>query len=267
MSRRLRVLLVDDEPLAREGLRLRLAREPDLEIVGECEDVAGALTAVETLAPDVVFLDIHLQGDDGFHLLERLPPDALPAVIFVTAYAEHALRAFRVRALDYLVKPFDDETLHASVQTAREHVQQVVDGSAARQMHRLLADIGGSELAGEADRSAEGRLTRVVVKRDGRIYFVETSAIDWLEAAGDYVRVHAGGTCHLLRTTMRELEARLDPRRFVRIHRTTIVALPSIRELQPFFRGSYVVVMRDGVRLSLSRRYRPILATALGTSL
>jgi two-component system, LytTR family, response regulator len=241
MSLSLRVVLVDDEPLAREGLRLRLGAHPDLIVVAECATGAEATAAIAALDPDVVFLDISLPDADGFTVLARTERAALPAIIFVTAYGEHALRAFRARALDYLVKPYDDDQLADSVQRARDYVTRARESTAP--------------------------LTRLAIRTTRRITFVEAQDIAWLEAAGDYVRVHATTGVHLVSYPLRVLESRLDPTRFVRIHRTAIVAIPSIRELQPYLRGAYVVVLRDGTKLTLSRRYRTHVATALGTPL
>jgi two-component system LytT family response regulator len=262
MSPPLRVVIVDDEPLAREGLRLRLATQPDLVVVEECATGTEALTAMATLDADVVFLDINMPDLDGFTVLARSERGTLPAIIFVTAYGEHALRAFRARALDYLVKPYDEDQLADSVQRARDYVIRVRESAAARHLHRLMSDTGEAPA-----QSSAPPLTRLAIKTMRRITFVEAHDIAWLEAAGDYVRVHATTGVYLASYSLRVLESRLDPGRFVRIHRTAIVAIPSIRELQPYSRGAYVVVLRDGTQLTLSRRHRAHVATALGTPL
>jgi len=251
VGRALRVAIVDDEPLAREGLRLRLQRRPDVEIVAECGDAEEAVRVLERTECDVIFLDVRMPELDGFGVLARLERGPLPAVILVTAHAEHALRAFRVGALDYLVKPYDDETLRESVERARAHVAMVRESK------------GRTPDAGEPPAEGEPPLARLTVKRDGRVLFVDTARIDWVESVGDHVRVHAGGESHLVRSTMQSLERRLDPARFVRVHRTAIVAMPSIRELRPYSRGEYVVVLGDGTRLPLSRRYRAAVVGAL----
>jgi two-component system LytT family response regulator len=248
MGRPLRVAIVDDEPLAREGLRLRLARMGDVEVVAECGEAVEAVRAIEGAGCEALFLDVRMPELDGFGVLERLERGPLPAVILVTAHAEHALRAFRVGALDYLVKPFDDETLRESVERARAHVALVRERAAA-------PSIGDTE--------APKPLERLTVKTDGRVVFVDTARIDWVESVGDHVRVHAGAESHLLRATMQAMERQLDPARFVRIHRTAIVAMPAIRELRPYSRGEYVVVLSDGTRLPLSRRYRSAVVEAV----
>jgi two-component system, LytTR family, response regulator len=246
----LRVAIVDDEPLAREGLRLRLARMPDVRIVAECGEAGEAVRVLQATECDALFLDVQMPELDGFGVLARIERGPLPAVILVTAHAEHALRAFRVGALDYLVKPYDDETLRESVERARAHVARVRES-------------GGAPGVPELPAGAAAPLARLTVKREGRVLFVETARIDWVESVGDHVRVHAGGESHLIRSTMQALARRLDPARFVRVHRTAIVAMPSIRELQPYSRGEYVVVLGDGTRLPLSRRYRAKVVGAL----
>jgi two-component system LytT family response regulator len=255
----LRVVIVDDEPLAREGLRLRLAAQSDVVVVAECASGADAIAVLPTLRPDVVFLDVRMPDVDGFTMLSRTERHALPAIIFVTAYAEHALRAFRAQALDYLLKPYDDEQLADSVRRARAYVTRVRESAAARAMRY----VAGNATDAAPDRS----LTRLAIKTAHRVTLVDTQDVAWIEAAGDYVRVHATTGVHTARISLRELESRLDPSRFVRIHRTTIVAIPRIRELQPYFRGTYVVVLQDGTQLTMSRRYRDRVAAVLGTSL
>jgi two-component system LytT family response regulator len=261
----MRVMIVDDEPLAREGLRLRLGREPDVEIVAECATAAAALLAAEELGPDVMFVDVQMPELDGFSMLESIERGPLPAVIFVTAYAEHALRAFRVRALDYLVKPFDDETFGHTVKRARDYVSQVRAGESAERLRSALRSLG-ADGAAPLTAAPVSHLRRLTVRTQERISFIEVDDVIWFEAARDYVKVHANGRAPLVRMTMTDLAAALDPARFARIHRTTIVALGAIAELQPYFRGEYVVVLRDGTKLRLSRRYRASLAAALGAS-
>ena len=209
----LRVMIVDDEPLARAGLRQLLAELPGVEVAGECGGGAEAVTAIERERPDVVLLDIAMPEVDGFDVLEALDPADRPAVVFVTAYAEHAVRAFEVNAVDYVLKPADPERLRAALGRARE---------------RLAPDGGGREaLAARIDelvatlRSREGYASRLLVRHQDRLVPLPVEAIDWSEAADNYVRLHAGGQRHLLRETMKHLEQRLDPARFARIHRST----------------------------------------------
>jgi two-component system LytT family response regulator len=233
----LRVAIVDDEPLAREGLRIRLAAAHDLEVVAECGDATEAVAMIGRTKPDVCFLDVQMPELDGFALAERLERGLLPAVIFVTAYEQHALRAFRVGAIDYLVKPFDDETLHQSVERARAYVESL------RRAPPAVCD-------------GAAPITRLMVRHEGRVLLVDAASIDWLESQRDHVRVHSCGREYLVRSTLQALEARLDPARFVRVHRTAIVAIAAVRALQPYSRGEYLVVLADGKRLPLSRRYR-----------
>ena len=242
----LRALIVDDEPLARERIRSLLARESDVEVVGECGDGAGAVAAIERLGPDLVFLDVQMPEVDGFEVLEAIPRAKLPAVIFVTAYDRYALKAFEVHALDYLLKPFDRERFQRALDRARAEVSRDASGGpVARRLLELLGSL-------EAQRKHAARL---VVRESGRVFFLRVDEIDYIEAAGNYARVHVGKQSHLLRETMKTLEHRLDPARFVRIHRSTIANVDRIRQLQSIFRGDCVVVLADGTRLASGRGY------------
>jgi two-component system LytT family response regulator len=243
----LRVLVVDDEPLARRGILARLRRAPDVEVVGECASGREAVEAIRAHAPDVVFLDVQMPGTDGFGVVEAVGPERVPEVVFVTAYDQHALRAFDARALDYLLKPIDDERFARALERARQRVEERRHGELGRRVAGAL----GTDAAPPV-RPAE----RFLVPRAGRVQVVHADEVDWIGAAGDYVTLHAGGATHLLRETMAGMEARLDPARFVRIHRSTIVNVERIRELLPHFNREYVVVLRDGTRLKLSRSYR-----------
>jgi two-component system LytT family response regulator len=247
MSETLRVLIVDDEPLARTRLVQLLADERGVEVVGEAGRVAEARALVEAERPDVLLLDVQMPGESGFELIESLPPDRRPGVIFVSAHDQHAVRAFSVRAVDYLLKPFDRERLRAALERAA-----VVRRSRAR--------FGAGASAAHGADSAPGRepryLERFVVRSVGRMLLVDADEVDWIEAAGNYVRLHHGGQKHLLRETMASLEAQLDPRRFARIHRSTIVHLDRVRELHHILHGDYSVFLRDGTRLTLLRGYR-----------
>src|SRR5919202_5517193 len=242
---RIRTLIVDDEPPARTRLRTLLAAEDDIEIVGECSDGPEALEVIARRAPQLVFLDVQMPEMDGFELLRALDPSQLPVIIFVTAYDGYALRAFEVHALDYLLKPFDRERLRVAL--ARARAQLTHDGLTALDS-RLLALLG--ELKAER-RSVE----RFAVKSGPRVLLVRVADIDWIEAAGNYVRLHVRAESHLLRESMKNIEAKLPPNMFLRIHRSAIVNIDRIRELQPWFHGEYVVILRDGTRLIASRAF------------
>jgi two-component system, LytTR family, response regulator len=274
MAEPLRVVLVDDEPWARKGLRVLLEPVPGVEIVGEAGNGAEAVEVIRDAAPDLVFLDVQMPEMDGFGVLRALGPERTPAVVFVTAYDEHAVRAFDANAADYLLKPFDDERFHRALDRARARIGDRRVRELASRLATLLAP-GGDEppspspvtpppAAGDAQ--AGGYSDRIVLKSNGRITFLETASIDWIEAADYVVRLHAGGATHVLREPISDLERRLDPRRFFRIHRSTIVNLSSVREMQPLFHGEYAVIMRDGTRLRLSRSRRERLQSLLGAT-
>jgi len=266
MKAPLRVMLVDDEAPAREGLRLRLQREENLTILGEFADARSALDALRSDAPDVLFLDISMPGLDGFALLDRLG-DMLPAtIVFVTAHDEHAVRAFSVRAMDYLLKPVEQVRLHETLERVRAHLAQVGRAEAADRMQALLREFADAGDSGEwRSRSGAGQEQRIPVRgENGAIQFVSPTSIDWIDAAGDAVQLHIGKTTLRLNKSLGEALALLDPRRFVRIHRSTVVNMDRVHELQPYFHGEYVVVLRDGTKLKLSRGQRAAVSRLLG---
>lgn len=230
-----------------------LQQEVDVEVVGECSDGGQAVSAIQQHAPDLVFLDVQMPGCDGFEVIRHIGADRMPTVIFVTAYDEYALRAFEVHALDYLLKPFGKERFQQTLRHAREALERRRAGDLGRRLLALVHDI----------KPEPQRVERLVVKSGGRVFFLRTDDIDWIEAAGNYVRLHLGSESHLFRETMNRMEARLDGRRFARIHRSRIVNTERIKELQPWFNGDYVVVLRDGTRLTLSRGYREKLQQRL----
>lgn len=238
----LRVLIVDDEPLARRRLKALLKDESAIEIAGECEDGASAVAAAKRLSPDVMFLDVQMPGMDGFDVIETLGPARCPAIVFVTAYDEYALKAFDVHAIDYLLKPFDRKRLRQALTRARALTLNERD--VGRRLIAVMADI-------RAGRPQE----RIVVKSRGRVYFVRVEEISWIEASGHYLTLHTGRDEHLIRGTITDIESRLDRERFVRVHRSTIVNVDRIKELLPSFHGEYIVVLRDGTRVSSSRGY------------
>jgi two-component system LytT family response regulator len=239
----IRTCIVDDEPLARERLRSLLSSEPDVDVIGECEDGAEAIEFIEKTSPDLVFLDVQMPGTDGFGVLKALDARVPPAVVFVTAYDQYALQAFDVHALDYLLKPFSGNRFRRAMQRVRAELHKEVQGAGMNE--RLLSFIENLR--------QPRRPERLVLKTSGRVSFVRVDEIDWIEAEGNYVRLHIGATSHLLRETMKGIEAKLDPDRFIRIHRSTIVNTDRIKELQPLFHGEYAVILRDGTRLTASR--------------
>jgi two-component system LytT family response regulator len=254
---KIRTLVVDDEPVARAHVIALLRDEPDIDVVAECANGAEAAEAIQRTSPDLVFLDVQMPELDGFELIQAVGQDRAPAIVFVTAYDEYALRAFEVRAVDYLLKPFSAERFRAALAHARAHVSDRTAMTVNRQLMELLPHLR---------RASPGR-DRIMVKSSGRIYSVRTSDIDWCEAAGNYVRLHIGQQQHLVRDTMAHIEADLDPAQFVRIHRSAIVNVDRIQELQSSFGGEYVVLLRGGTRLTLSRGYRDTLQTRLGRPL
>jgi two-component system LytT family response regulator len=254
----IRTLIVDDEPLAREKLRRFLDDVDDFEVVGECRDGREAFEAIDRQRPDLVFLDVQMPEMDGFEVLENLPQDELPTVIFVTAYDQYALKAFDVHAVDYLLKPFDRDRFKKALERARTEIERREVGEMREKLLALLGDAGV-----RGARHPE----RLVVKSSGRVVFLKVDDIDWVDAAGNYVKIHAAGETHQLRETMSRLEDRLDPEKFLRIHRSTIVNIERIRELQQQFHGDYLVVLKNGQRLTLSRSYRDRIQELLDRSL
>jgi two-component system LytT family response regulator len=263
----IRTLIVDDEPLGRSGIRVRLKNEPEIEIVGECANGRLAVEAIQALSPDLLFLDVQMPGMNGFEVLAATAGAPMPVVIFVTAFDAYALRAFDVYALDYLLKPIDDERFKLALQRARAHLEQKRQSALGKRFATLLADFktDSSDPATTAP-LIEPPTERFVIKSGGRIFFVKAEEIDWVEAVGDYVRLHVGQQAHLLRETMTAMEAKLDGR-FLRIHRSTIVNGERIKELHPYFNGEYVIRLQNGVQLKSGRSYRDRLRKHFGDSL
>lgn len=248
MTRPIRALIVDDEELARERIRRFLEGEGDIAIVGECGDGLEAIETICELEPDLVFLDIQLPELDGFGVLEQLGLDNLPAVIFVTAYDEHALKAFDFSALDYLLKPYNRERFSRALERARAELKADSSGAADlnRQLLSLLRHV----------KPEHKHLERLIIKEGGRVFFLRTNDVDWVAAEGNYVRIRAGKESHLMRETMNHLASRLDPDKFLRIHRSTLVHIERVKELYPMFGGEYTVILHDNTELTLSRTYR-----------
>ena len=268
-ARPIRALVADDEPLARDRIRRLLDEEPDVAIVAECGDGDAAVAAIRAHRPDLAFLDVQMPGLDGLSVLDAVRPAELPVVVFVTAFDQYAIRAFEVHALDYLVKPFNTRRFRAAVARAREALREergshegrllaLVEQLSAekRELERRLGASGSeTERAGARDAHPD----RLTIRAQGRIYFVRTADVDWIGSAGNYVELHVGAATHLLRESLASLAARLDPARFARIHRTTIVNVDRIREIQPWFSGDYVVILHGGTKLNMSRTYRGAL--------
>jgi two-component system, LytTR family, response regulator len=291
---RVRVLIVDDEALARQRVRRLLQNEADVEVVGEAESGHEAVTMIRDLQPDLVCLDVQMPGLDGFGVLGEIDGGHVPMVLFVTAYDEHAQRAFDVHAVDYVLKPVDAERFRAAFEKARkqranavaaerlgellETVRRLADGSGGEARDgAALAGLAAGALGGAGGTAtaappatngtagANGRYaSRILVKQDGRMFFVKTTEIDWIEADRNYVRLHVGKTAHTIRERISHLEETLDPRLFARIHRSTIVNLNRVREMQQWFSGDYVVILEDGTRLRLSRHYRDRVEKQVG---
>ncbi len=241
----LRALVVDDEPLARQRIRHLLRRATDIDVAGECANGLEAVKAIEDQKPDLVFLDIQMPELDGFGVVEAVGAEAMPPTLFITAYDQHALRAFEVHALDYLLKPFSVERFHQALERARRWCIHQKDGTGPN----LEALIDGL-------RQERPWVDRLLVKQGDRHVLVRTAAIQWIEAEDNYVRLHVEGTSHLLRQTMTGVLGRLNPAQFRRIHRSAIVNLDCIKEFQPWSGGDHLVIMRDGTKLTLSRTFR-----------
>jgi len=254
----IRTLLVDDEPLARRGLELRLGKHADIEIVGEAGNGREAFYAISALKPELMFLDVQMPGVDGFELLRALPASMLPMTVFVTAYDQYALAAFAASALDYLLKPVDDTRLDQAVERARTQLATRAAHDHCEQLLKLLATMSNKpDLHLEDVIPASPRGNGKLAIRDGqRIVRVDVDAIQWIDAAGDYMCVHANDTTHVLRGTMHDLEQRLDAQRFQRVHRSTIVNLARVKELRPHQNGEYFLVLDSGHELKLSRSYK-----------
>lgn len=286
-STKIRTLVIDDEPTARRGVRMLLERDPEMEVIGEASSGTEAATKIADAKPDLVFLDVQMPGLNGFEVLERVAPKHMPAVVFVTAYDQHALQAFEVNAVDYLLKPFDDDRFAAALRRAKTQIGRQQTESLGAKLNDLLAYLQTANPAlaaaglgaapalpangngGEAANSSGELITRdrILLKSGGEIYFLKAEEIDWIEAEGDYMKFHAGGRAHLLRETMSRLEDKLDSKRFIRIHRSTIVNIDRVKKLSPSFAGEYAVILQDGTKLRLSRGYHERLQELMKSAL
>jgi two-component system, LytTR family, response regulator len=263
MTAKIRTLIIDDEPLARRNLRLLLEKDPQIEILDECRNGREAVKAINAMSPDLIFLDIQMPEMDGFDVLERVGPDHIQAIIFVTAFDQYALKAFDVHALDYLLKPFDDERFAHALARAKSQIEtREID----RLSKRLLALLEERESERRGPKNEKNYLTRLMIKVSGRVTLLKVDEIDFIEADGNYAKLHVGRKAHLLREKMHDLERRLDPAKFVRIHRSAIVNLDRIKEMHPHFNGDYIVVLVDGRQLRLSRSRRENLEARLKLS-
>lgn len=248
---KIKTVIADDESLARERIRTLLAEDPDIDVVEECASGLETVAAVQTYRPALLFLDIQMPELDGFGVLGQIEEGDIPTVVFVTAYDQYALQAFEVHALDYLLKPFDRDRFQKALQRAKSHVSRHEKGELNTELAALLADLKSG-----AEQNSEKRyLDRLVVKSKGRVVFLKTDELDWIEAARNYVRLFAGGQSHLLRDTLSNIETKLDPKQFLRVHRSAIVRIDSIKQLEPWFHGEYVVTLHDGTKLTSSRSY------------
>ena len=240
----IKTLIVDDEKLAREKIKRAIKTETDVEIIGEAICGGDAVEFINEQEPDLVFLDINIPDPNGFGVLQKIKPDKMPIVIFITAFDEYAIKAFEVNALDYLLKPFDKNRLMEALKRVREQLESR-NGAVDKRLLDLLSDL----------RAEKEYPDRLVLKTQGRVYFVKTSDIDWIEAAGNYVKLHVGQTAHMLRETMTKIEQKLPPEKFLRIHRSRLVNIDRIKELNPLFSGDYLVKLQDNTELTLSRNY------------
>lgn len=254
MQAAMRTIIVDDEPWARTRLATLLSAERDFEIVRSCAGGSEAIEAIATLAPHVVFLDVQMPDVDGFDVIDAIGVDAMPVVVFATAYQDYALRAFDAAALDYLLKPFDEERFSRAVDRVRKELQSPAQGT--ERLKRVL----------HSTRGERRYLQRVVVSSAGKVVFLKVCDIDWLEASGNYVIFHVGRETYLLRETLSALDERLDPDQFVRLHRSAIVNIERIREISPWSRGEQVAVLRDATQLTIGRAFRQRLASLLANT-
>ncbi len=247
---KIRALIVDDEALARRRLRQFLSEVPDVEVIGECEDGRRAVALIESAAPDLVFLDVQMPRLDGFGVIREVGAGSVPAVVFVTAFDQFALQAFEAHALDYLLKPFGRERFMQAVGRAR---RQIGDGNVRARLDALIGELS------ERPRYA----TRLAVKSRGRTVFLPADEIDWVGAADNYLELHAGPNSYVVRETMSQLQSKLDPQKFVRIHRSTLVNVARVKEMHPMFAGDQVLVLHDGTKLQVSRTHRNRLMSLL----
>ncbi len=267
---KIRVILVDDEPLALRGLKHRLQSFPEVEIVGECANGREAVKDIKALSPDLVFLDIQMPGLDGFGVVRAMIGAPAPLFIFVTAYDKYAIDAFEANALDYIVKPVEEERLNDALHRAREALKSKAAADRESKLIEMLASLSDDdrdrikELIAEPEWSEKQRYTERLSFKDGsKVVVLDAHEIEWIDAAGDYMCIHAGGKTHIIRETMKALQTRLDPARFQRIHRSAIVNIDRVKELHPHSNGEYFIILDNGAELKLSRSYKDVVARFL----
>lgn len=263
----IRTLIVDDESEAREGLELLLSRDEEVDLIAKCKNGLEAIQQINQLRPDLVFLDIQMPQINGFEVLSSLPEDRMPKVVFVTAYDQYAVQAFQIHAIDYLLKPFTDERFYDCLKHAKERLHQE-NTSAVDENYHALIDGYRERQSGEKDQmilSSMGTAEqRMLIKSGGKIHFIDFAEIRWIEAFDYYVKVHTADRFFLVRESMKKMEAKLSPHNFIRIHKSSIINLDFIKELEPYFNGEYYVKLKEGEKLKLSRTYRKNLLGRLG---
>ncbi len=258
----IRTLIVDDESLARRGLSLRLEKYHDIEIIEQCKNGREALAAIEQHSPDLVFLDIQMPGIDGFEVVRKIQADNMPLIVFVTAFDQYAVDAFEVHAVDYVLKPIEDQRLTTAIERVRDHLQLQGENNQKKRLMDLITNITGEsvekidQMIANGDTVKKSYPDKIAIKDRGETTLVSTKDIAWIDAAGDYMCLHTNDAVHVLRSTMKNLEAKLDPDNFQRIHRSTIVNLEMIEKVCSHINGEYYLVLSGGSRLKMSRGYR-----------
>jgi len=259
---KIRTLIVDDESLARRGMRIRLEKFADIDVITECQNGREALAAIEEHSPDLIFLDIQMPGIDGFEVVRKMQGDSMPLVVFVTAFDQYAVDAFEIHAVDYVLKPIEDDRLAIAIERVRQHLNQSDNENHKKRLMDLISNITGQTPAQINEMLANGATStspypeKIAIKDRGETTLVPSKEIAWVEAAGDYMCIHANDQVHVLRSTMKDLEAKLNPQNFQRIHRSTIVNLEQIEKVCSHINGEYYLVLHGGSRLKMSRSYR-----------
>jgi two-component system LytT family response regulator len=259
----IRTLIVDDEKLAIQGLQVRLEPFEDVQVIDTCQNGREAIRAIKTQKPDLVFLDIQMPGFDGFSVVQGVMEIEPPLFVFVTAFQEHAIRAFEANAVNYLMKPVDEDKLADTIERVRVRLSEKKSSEEAEKLMNVLSEVApeaAEEFTGE-DADAAGRYEKLInVKDRGQIFRVEVGTIEHIEAAGDYMCIYTGDNSLILRETMKDLERRLDPRKFQRVHRSTIVNLDQVRQVKPHTNGECFLVLESGAEVKVSRSYRDVVA-------